>query len=166
MLSLNRRHLLIGQTGIRRQIALGRPETTPNQQILTYYGPNSPNRELSDCRSSRGCCTGTYRRPQTAVRYSAIANPECLLHSPGRTVPVGEPGAGDKATCDEYPFNSAIQGGADAHVACVSEHANSGGGDLIGRMVSGKHRGFKYALRVTGIDCTTVQESDVHGCNP
>ncbi|KAH6617456.1 hypothetical protein F5144DRAFT_596461 [Chaetomium tenue] len=127
--------------GIRRQIALGRPETTPNQQILTYYGPGSPNRELSDCRSSRGCCTG-------------------------RTVPAGEPGAGDKATCDEYPFNSAIEGGADAHVACVDEHANSGGGDLIGQMVSGKHRGFKYALRVTGIDCTTVQESDVHGCNP
>jgi hypothetical protein len=45
--------------GLRRQIALQIPETTPNQQILTYYGPGSPNRELSDCRSGRKCCTGT-----------------------------------------------------------------------------------------------------------
>ncbi|KXX74170.1 hypothetical protein MMYC01_209633, partial [Madurella mycetomatis] len=83
-----------------------------------------------------------------------------------RTVPAGEPGAGDRATCDEYPFNSAIEGGTGAHVACVNEHANAAGGDLIRQMVAGRHRGFRYALRVTGIDCTTVQESDVHPCNP
>ncbi|KAL2021675.1 hypothetical protein VTK56DRAFT_6767 [Thermocarpiscus australiensis] len=127
--------------GIRGQIAMGRPDTTPNEQILTYYGPNSPNRELTDCRRSRECCRG-------------------------QTVPPGEPGAGDNATCDEYPFSSTIEGGPGAHVACVDEYANAAGGDLIRQMVSGMHRGFKYALRVTGIDCNAVVESDVHPCNP
>ena len=84
----------------------------------------------------------------------------------GRTVPPGEPGAGDQATCDEYPFNSVTEGGVGAHVACVDTFANSAGGDLIRQMVNGKHAGFKYQVVIQGIDCNTVTEADVHPCNP
>lgn len=122
-------------------MARGRPNVTPQYQLLTYYGPNSPNREQTDCRSSRQCCTG-------------------------QVVPPNKPGAGDKTQCDEYPPNSAIEGGAGAHVACVNEHANQAGGDLIGAMVRNRHRGFQYWLEVVGLDCTTVNSGDVEGCNP
>jgi hypothetical protein len=84
----------------------------------------------------------------------------------GRTVPPGEPGAGDPMSCDEYPFNSAKEGGAGAHVACVNDYANKGGGDLLTSLLAGKHEGFKYQVAVVGIDCTTVTEADTHDCNP
>ncbi|UNI19373.1 hypothetical protein JDV02_005559 [Purpureocillium takamizusanense] len=129
--------------GIRAQLAKGRPNTSPNGQIVTYAGPESGNREKTDCRSSR--------------------KPRCCA---GRIVPPGQPGAGTKMTCDEYPFNSVMEGGPGAHVACVSEHANGGGGDLLTKLLRGKHKGFKFLVEVVGIDCTKVKESDVPACNP
>jgi hypothetical protein len=68
-------------------------------------------------------------------------------------------------SCEEYPFSSAMEGGANAVTSCVDDFANTAAGDMIGAIERNKHAGFKFQLVITGIDCNTVSESELAPCN-
>jgi hypothetical protein len=72
------------------------------------------------------------------------------------------PFQGLPTSCDEYPFASTAEGGIGAHLSCVVGWQNSLQGALLGN--SGLTPGQQFVVRVVGVDCTTVQESDLQSC--
>jgi hypothetical protein len=111
-----------------------------NEEILHYAGPRSKNRKKTLCRNG-DCCTG-----QTKA---------------------SGPNKGYKLTCDEYPFNSAVEGGAGAHVGCIVDFQNGVQGGYLGPFYKDYHmkRNSPFLVRITGIDCDTVHEDDIPKCN-
>jgi len=71
-------------------------------------------------------------------------------------------------SCEEYPFNSVMEGGASAQTSCVDDFANGAAGTMIQQIEKPQtqHAGFKFQFVITGIDCTTVTEADLAPCNP
>lgn len=107
----------------------------PNEIILEYIGPDEskrPNRIASGCEGS------------------ACAK----LFSP--TDANGERIAGLEWSCDEFPFASASQGGADASIICVPASINSGIGRKWGSQVKGKSAGYQARVKLKGYDCSKV----------
>jgi hypothetical protein len=73
-------------------------------------------------------------------------------------------------SCEEYPPASTIEGGALAVCSCVAVIANSlyGLNTLgigIGWIENGKHKGFKFWVEITGIDCAAVTPTQLYPCN-
>ncbi|KAH8810077.1 hypothetical protein F5882DRAFT_434625 [Hyaloscypha sp. PMI_1271] len=110
-----------------------------NQDILTYAGSKDPC--YKDRRSEAkcgGCCTN-------------------LLKDSG-------PFKGFPTSCDEYPFASTVEGGTGAHKSCVVGFQNSLQGGKLGPFLSKLTYGEQFVVRIVGINCATVQESDLQGC--
>jgi len=74
------------------------------------------------------------------------------------------PFKGFKTTCDEYPFASTVEGGTGAHRSCVVGFQNSLQGGRLSAFYSNLNYGDQFVVRVSGIDCSTVKESDLQGC--
>ncbi|KAK2772981.1 hypothetical protein FQN53_004319 [Emmonsiellopsis sp. PD_33] len=122
--------------GMRRKLS-----PKPNEDILTYAGPGSGNRDDSRCGGGK-CCKGQYKKDGF--------------------------NKGIKLTCDEYPFNSAKEGGTHAHVGCIPDFQNTLGGTQLGKFLeeAGLSEGDKYAVKIVGIDCDEVVDDIVPGCTP
>lgn len=71
---------------------------------------------------------------------------------------------GFKTSCDEYPFASTVEGGDGAHISCVVAFQNSLQGGYLNAFLSKLEYGQQFVVRVVGIDCSTVQETDLQGC--
>ena len=75
------------------------------------------------------------------------------------------PAKGDQTSCDEYPFASTVEGGDGAHIKCVVARQNSiQGGQLWGRLQQNLNYGDRFVVRIKGIECSNVQESDLQSC--
>lgn len=75
--------------------------------------------------------------------------------------------AGMPLSCDEYPFASTTEGGSGAHVGCIVAWQNG----LQGWYLSNFYRDYnmqpndQFVMEITGIDCDTVKDTDIPGCN-
>lgn len=75
--------------------------------------------------------------------------------------------AGMPLSCDEYPFASTVEGGSGAHVGCIVAWQNG----LQGWYLSNFFRDYnmqvndQFVMEITGIDCDTVKDTDIPGCN-
>jgi hypothetical protein len=67
-------------------------------------------------------------------------------------------------SCDQYPFASTVEGGAGAHKSCVVGFQNSLQGGKLGPFLSKLTYGQQFVVRIVGINCANVQESDLQGC--
>ena len=74
------------------------------------------------------------------------------------------PFKGFPTSCDEYPFASTVEGGAGAHKSCVVAFQNSLQGGRLGPFMQKPSYGQQFIVRVVGIRCEDVQESDLQGC--
>ncbi|KAH7317223.1 hypothetical protein BKA65DRAFT_541969 [Rhexocercosporidium sp. MPI-PUGE-AT-0058] len=120
-------------------LGMKRRNVVGNQDILTYAGSRDPC--YKDRRSEvkcGGCCTN-------------------LLKDSG-------PFKGFPTSCDEYPFASTVEGGTGAHKSCVVGFQNSLQGGKLGPFMSKLAYGQQFIVRIVGIQCADVQESDLQGC--
>lgn len=74
------------------------------------------------------------------------------------------PFQGFPTSCDEYPFASTVEGGAGAHKSCVVAFENSLQGGKLGPFLKNLAYGQQFIVRVVGINCADVKESDLQGC--
>jgi hypothetical protein len=74
------------------------------------------------------------------------------------------PFQGFPTTCDEYPFASTAEGGTGAHKSCVVNFENSLQGGMLGPFMKTLTYGQSFIVRVVGINCADVEESDLQGC--
>ncbi|KAL5316390.1 hypothetical protein ACEPPN_015435 [Leptodophora sp. 'Broadleaf-Isolate-01'] len=74
------------------------------------------------------------------------------------------PFKGFPTSCDEYPFASTVEGGTGAHKSCVVGFQNSLQGGKLGPFMSKLAYGQRFIVRIVGIQCADVQESDLQGC--
>lgn len=58
----------------------------------------------------------------------------------------------------------AAEGGENAHKSCVTAWQNSLQGGLLSLLGSKLVRGEQFVVRVVGIDCADVQETDLQSC--
>lgn len=110
-----------------------------NQDILTFAGSKDPcykdRRREASCT---GCCSG-------------------IVKDSG-------PFQGLPTSCDEYPFASTVEGGQNAHRSCVVAFQNSLQGGRLSAFYSNLQYGQQFVVRVVGISCASVRESDLQGC--
>ena len=74
------------------------------------------------------------------------------------------PFTGSPTQCDEYPFASTAEGGPGAHKSCVVAFEDRLQGGKLGRFMKKLTYGQLFIVRIVGINCTDVQESDLQGC--
>jgi len=72
---------------------------------------------------------------------------------------------GEKTSCDEFPFRSTAEGGTGAWISCVVAWENNAQGHYLGSWYSENVKpGDQFIVRVTNLDCATVQAADLQGC--
>jgi Deoxyribonuclease NucA/NucB len=127
-----------------------------NQGILTYAGSKDPcykgRRNNASCD---GCCAGTVH--PLLGWLSHLTFKIGVLKDSG-------PFKGFPTSCDEYPFASTVEGGFGAHRSCVVAFQNNIQGGYLSAFYKKLSYGQQFIVRVSGIDCSTVQESDLQGC--
>jgi hypothetical protein len=110
------------------------------EMVLTYAGDG---RRCSRARGRRSGCPG------------CCANVK----------KVSGPYSGMKTTCDEFPFKSTAEGGAGAWISCVVGWENTAQGHYLGSWYSENvSPGDQFIVRVTNLDCNTVQAAHLQGC--
>lgn len=108
------------------------------------------------------------------LTYSIVRNDggKCKGCCKNVAVPQGREYEGEKTTCDEAPFAKTYEAlNSGAHLACVDWYENSFQGWWFGQWsrytratVPGFKDGSKFIVRITGLECSTVKESDLQGC--
>jgi len=111
---------------------------------------------------------------EATLTYSVVRNDggKCKGCCTGVTVPAGQPYAGEKTSCDEAPFARTYEAlNSGATLACVDRYENGFQGFWFGSWlvytratIPGFGNGSKFIVRVTGINCATVNPSDLLGC--
>lgn len=110
--------------------------------MLTYAGDGQRCARARGRNSGcRGCCSGV-RKPESSAN------------------------AGETTECDEFPFKSTVEGGAGAWTRCVTAWQNQLQGHYLGSWyaANGLVAGSRFVVRVVGLDCSTVQPTDLQGC--
>jgi hypothetical protein len=111
---------------------------------------------------------------EATLTYSIVRNDggKCRGCCSGVTVASGNVYAGESTSCDEAPFAKTYEAlDSGANLACVDRYENSFQGWWFGQWVRytratvpGFKDGSQFIVQVTGLDCSTVQESDLQSC--
>ncbi|WYZ42163.1 hypothetical protein EsH8_V_001058 [Colletotrichum jinshuiense] len=122
--------------GIRHQLGYSAQEI-----VLTYAGDGS------DCANQRGRESGCRGCCKNIRKLSGV-------------------NAGSRTECDEFPYKSTLEGGASAWTRCVTAWENQLQGYHLNSWYSdvGILTGDQFIVRVLGLDCATVKEDDLQGC--
>jgi hypothetical protein len=78
------------------------------------------------------------------------------------------PNTGWPLSCDEYPFASTAEGGkSSTHVGCIVAFQNGAQGDYLKQFINDYNLkpGDKFEVQIAGIDCDTVKDDQIPGCN-
>lgn len=123
-------------SGIRHQLGYSAQEI-----VLTYAGDGS------DCANQRGRESGCRGCCKNIRKLSGV-------------------NAGSRTECDEFPYKSTLEGGASAWTRCVTAWENQLQGYHLNSWYSdvGILPGDQFIVRVLGLDCATVKEDDLQGC--
>jgi len=134
-------------------MALGRPYTTSQYQLVTYAGNGQ-----SEINRAKGCCAGSL------CCQLDPSNPGGGL----KQVPAGDPGEGNNMSCEEYPPASTVEGGESSTCQCVDYGTNFRYGNLINAVENNGnyHLGMKFYIEILGINCNAVTGVDPgYACN-
>lgn len=115
--------------------------TSAQEMVLTYAGDGE------SCKAARA------RRANC---------PRCCTN----VIKTSGPNMGDSTSCDEFPFRSTTEGGSGAWISCVAAWENTMQGIYINSWNAdhGIAAGDHFLVRVTNLDCSSVQQSDLQGC--